>query len=74
MTKKVIDNGVRFTQMYYISYLWILPKKNYSITKRYNYWTDWHIVKPRFLRRGNVTRCSNNNHGLNSAKDSSAGL
>lgn len=48
--------------------------KKYLLTKRYNYWTDWHIVKPRFLRRNNVTRCSNNNHGLNSAKDSSAGL
>ena len=50
------------------------PKENYLLTKTYHYWTDWHIVKPRFFLFFNVTRCSNNNHGLNSEKDSSAGL
>lgn len=49
-------------------------KKLSTYTKIYHYWTDWHIVKPLFLRRNNVAGCSNNNHGLNSEKDSSAGL
>ena len=35
-----------------------------------HYWTDWHIVNHRLLVVSNVTRCSNNNHGLSTAKDS----
>lgn len=42
--------------------------------KIYHYWTDWHIANRRPLAGSNVAVCSNNNHGLNSAKDSSAGL
>ena len=40
MMKKVIDNGVRFTQMYYLSYLWILPQEKYLLTKKMSF-VNW---------------------------------
>ena len=74
MTKKIIDNGEDSPKCIYIDNCGFPQKIKYLITKRYNYWTDWHIANRRSLAVKQCGSLSNNNHGLRTAKDSSAGL